>query len=136
VTFVKEGMSFSKPSGSSGGAGGGGYSVIRSQARKMAFSVYNFFKNMSEERNKLYFTKCQDISAEACGVSKSVSRICREAIILKDQRRAVFVSPRKSIDILKRAKNLDDFEKDVRRTVFEFYDRRISNSEGKKALSL
>jgi hypothetical protein len=46
VAFVEEGMSFSKPIRSSGGAGGSSYSAIHSQACKMVFSVYNFFKKI------------------------------------------------------------------------------------------
>jgi hypothetical protein len=44
-------------------------------------------------------------------VSWSVSRICREAKILNDRGSAVFVSPRKSINIPKRGTKPDDFER-------------------------
>jgi hypothetical protein len=52
------------------------------------YSMYIIsFRNMSlkKEQNSLDFLKCQDLTAEVCGVSTSrVSRICREANILTD----------------------------------------------------
>jgi hypothetical protein len=84
LNFVEKDMSFSKPSRSTGGAG---YSVICSQARKMLFAVYNFLKKyVCRTTIKLDFSKCQDLTGEACGVSASSAyRICREAKILKDE---------------------------------------------------
>jgi hypothetical protein len=62
------------------------------------------------------------ITAEACGVSTSnVSRIFREAKILKAVSCCVRVT-RKGTSIPKRATNVDEFEKDVRRIMLEFYD--------------
>jgi hypothetical protein len=52
-----------------------------------------------------------------------VSRICTEAKILEDQYPTFFMSPRKSFNIPKTATNLDDFEKNVHRTMFVFYNR-------------
>jgi hypothetical protein len=88
---------------------------------------------MSEEGKKLDLSKCQHLSNEACGVSTStVSRIQKETNILKDQCPAVFLPPRKGINILKTATNLDDFEKHERRTLFEFYDRGEYPTVGEK----
>lgn len=61
--------SFIKPGGSTGGADGDMYSVICSQADKMVFIVYNFFKKICLNNKQ----KCQDLTAEACGVSTSAS---------------------------------------------------------------
>lgn len=70
VTSVKEGMSFSKPSGTVVVLVVVVIGVIRSQARKMVFSVYNFFKKckFEEERNWI-FQSAKAIMAEAFGVS-------------------------------------------------------------------
>jgi hypothetical protein len=58
VTFGKEGIPFIKPSGTSdrsGEAGGGGYSVIGSQARKTVLGLYNFFKNIQKNERAWIF---------------------------------------------------------------------------------
>jgi hypothetical protein len=46
-----------------------------------------------------------------------------EAKLLQEQGHAVFLSHTKNISIPKGSGNVDDFEKHVSRTVFEFYDR-------------
>jgi hypothetical protein len=122
-------MSLSKQSTSNGARSSGGhsYEVLRSQARQIVFIVYSFLKKYASEdvRSKLNSSKCQDITAEACGVYKSsVSRICRDAKKSNAQGDPVFVSPRNKINMPKKVTNLDDFNKDVvRRTVLDFYDR-------------
>jgi hypothetical protein len=95
-------MSLSKQSTSSGAGSSGGrsYEVLRSQARQIVFRVHSFFKKYAsqDERNRLNFWKCQDLTAEACGIHKSsVSRICRDAKKSSAQGDPVFVSPRKKI---------------------------------------
>lgn len=117
-------MSLSKPSTSVSGRSSG-YS---SKVRRMVFNVYSFFKRYESEENRrnLDFSKCQELTAEACSVSVStVSRICREAKKAEIQGAPqLFVSPRKHINTPKRVTNLDDFEKDIfRRTIFDFYDK-------------
>jgi len=50
-----------------------------SQSKKIVYSVYLFFKNLSESKkiDANFFRKTQDITNEACGVSKrSIQRIC------------------------------------------------------------
>jgi hypothetical protein len=64
---------------------------------------------MSEEkRSRLDLPKCQDLTAEACYVSKStVSCVCREAKKGKEEgTKKLFLSPRKHINIPKRVTNL------------------------------
>jgi hypothetical protein len=73
-------MSLSKQSTSSGPSSSGdrSYEVLRSQAQQIVFRVHSFFKKYAsdDERCRLNFSKCQDLTAEACGVHKSsVSRI-------------------------------------------------------------
>jgi hypothetical protein len=121
-------MSLSKQSTSSGAGSSGGrsYEVLRIQARQIVFRVHSFLKRYAseDEQNRLNSSKCQDLTAEACGVHKSgVSRICRDAKKYSAQKDSVFVSPRKKINLPKKVTNLDDFKKDVRRTVLDFYDR-------------
>jgi hypothetical protein len=122
-------MSLSKRSTSSGAGSGGcrSYEVLRSQARQIVFRAHSFFKMYASEdkRNRLNFSKCQDLTAEECGIHKSsVSRICRDAKKSSAQGDPVFVSPRKKINMQKKVTNLEDFNKDVvRRTVLDFYDR-------------
>jgi len=45
---------------------------LHSQSKKIVYSVYLFFKKLSEseEIDAKCFIKTQDITAEACGVSK------------------------------------------------------------------
>jgi hypothetical protein len=118
-------MSLSKQSTSSG-AGGCSYEVLRNQARQIVFRVHSFLKKYAsvDERSRLNFSKCQDLTAKAYGVHKStVSKICGDAKKFSSQGDPVFVSPRKKINMPKEVTNLDNFNKDVRRTVLDFYDR-------------
>lgn len=75
----------------------------------------------------IFFPKTQDITAEACGISKrSIQRICSEARKSGDVPEAghSFTSPRKSYKRAKLVTELDDFDCDaVRRTIYEFYDK-------------
>jgi hypothetical protein len=60
-----------------------------------------------------------------------------KAHTLNDQGPTIFVSSGRSINTLKAATSLDKFEKEVvGRSVFEFYDRRVSNSERNNSFSL
>lgn len=45
---------------------------IHSQSKKIVYSVYLFFKQLSKlkELQSDFFKKTQDITAEACGISK------------------------------------------------------------------
>jgi len=68
----------------------------------------------SKEANRTS-ENCQDVSAESFGVRKPrVSNLRREA--------------RTSRDHSSMTMKLEDSDKDVGRAVYEFYDRRISNS--------
>jgi len=102
---------------------------LHSQNKKIVYSVYLFFKKLSESK-KLdadFFRKTQDITAEACGISKrSIQRICLEVKKIDElpETGPSFSSPRKSYKRAKYVSELDDFDSDVvRRTVHEFYDR-------------
>ncbi|XP_060882122.1 uncharacterized protein LOC132953799 [Metopolophium dirhodum] len=75
-----------------------------------------------------FFKKTQDVTAEACGISKrTIQRICLEARKTEEIEEAPgpsFVSPRKSYKRAKYVSEVDDFDGDiVRRTVHEFYDK-------------
>jgi hypothetical protein len=101
-------MSLSKQRTSSGAGSSGGrsYEVLRSQARQIVFRVHSSFKMCAseDERSRLNFSKCQDLTAEACGVHKSnISRICRDAKKSSAQGNPVFVSPRKKINMPKKS---------------------------------
>jgi len=99
---------------------------IHSQTKKVIFSVYNYFKVLSTDKNNPeIFRKTCEVTAEACGVSfASVKRICAEGRKLGDDGPSTsFKSPRKSYKRVKYATNLDDFDNEVvRRTVHNFYD--------------
>jgi hypothetical protein len=101
--------------------------VVRSQAQQIVFRVYSFFKKYAyeDERSRLHFSKCQDPTAEACGVHKSsVSRICRDAKKSNAEGDTVFCVTQKEKQHAKKVTNLDDFSKDVlRRTMLDLYDR-------------
>jgi hypothetical protein len=91
-----------RTSSGAGSSGGRSYEVLRSQVRQIIFRVQSFIKKYAseDERNRLNFSKCQDLTAEACGIHKSsVSRVCREAKKFNDQRDPVFVSPRKKFNV-------------------------------------
>lgn len=102
---------------------------LHSQSKKIVYSVYLFFKKLSEskELDADFFQKTQDITAEACGISKrSIQRICSEVKKIDElpETGPSFSSPRKSYKRAKYVSELDDFDSDVvRRTVHEFYDR-------------
>lgn len=70
-------LHFSKLSGSTLGARGGDYNANRSQVRKIKCTTYCFLKTSAGERRKLDFSKCQDLTAEAC-VGWSEMRSCKE----------------------------------------------------------
>lgn len=80
---------------------------------------------MSEEyRSGLDFSKWQNLTAEACSVSKwTASRVCWEAKKGQEEDTWKCLPPRKHINIPKTVTNLDDFQKDKRRIVFEYYDK-------------
>jgi hypothetical protein len=94
-------MSLSKQSTSSGAGSGGGcsYQVPRSQARQIVFRAHSFLKKYvsEDERSRLNFSKCQDLTAEACGVHKSsVSRICGDAKKSSARGDSVFVTQKEN----------------------------------------
>jgi len=54
---------------------------IHSQSKKIVYNVYLFFKKLSETKklDSNFFIKTQDVTAEACGISKrSIQRVCSE----------------------------------------------------------
>jgi hypothetical protein len=85
-------MSLSKQSTSSGAATSGGhsYEVLCSQAWKIVFRVYSFFKMYvsEDEQSRLKFAKCQGLTTGACGVHKSSVFMdlqgCKEILVLKE----------------------------------------------------
>ncbi|KAF0731469.1 DDE 3 domain-containing protein [Aphis craccivora] len=102
---------------------------LHSQSKKIIYNVYLFFKKLSES-NELYsdiFKKTQDVTADACGISKrSIQRICSEVkkTDALPEEGPSFSSPRKCYKRPKLVSELDDFDSEmVRRTVHEFYDR-------------
>lgn len=102
---------------------------LHSQSKKIIYNVYLFFKKLSES-NELYsdiFKKTQDVTADACGISKrSIQRICSEVKKTDElpEEGPSFSSPRKCYKRPKLVSELDDFDSEVvRRTVYEFYDR-------------
>jgi hypothetical protein len=100
-------ISLSKQSTSSGAGSSGGcsYEVLHSQARKIHFTVYSFFKKYKpeDERSRLNFSKCQVLIAKAYGVHKSsVSWICRDTKKSSTQEDPVFVLLRKKINMQKK----------------------------------
>jgi len=105
-------------------------SDVHSQSKKIIYSVYLFLKKLSEKEDldANFFKKTQDVTAEACGISKrTIQRICLEARKNGETEEAPgpsFVSPRKSYKRAKYVSEVDDFDGDiVRRTVHEFYDK-------------
>lgn len=102
---------------------------LHSQSKKIVYSVYLIFKKLSEskELDANFFRKTQDITGEACGISKrSIQRICSEVKKTDElsETSPYFSSPRKSYERAKYVSELDDFDSDVvRRTVHEFYDK-------------
>ena len=119
-------MSLSKPSTS--GETIYTHKVLHKQARAMVFSVYNFFKTISDQeiRNNTNFARCRELTAKACLISEhSVTNIVKEG---KQSNKvgcaSSFISPGKHRTVKKRKTNLDDFEKCVlRRTIFDLYDK-------------
>ena len=104
-------------------------SDLHSQSKKIVYNVYLFFKKLSEtsELDSNFFKKTQEITAEACGISKrSIQRICSEVRKSDELPEAgpSFTSPRKSYKRAKNVTELDDFDSDVvRRAIYEFYDK-------------
>lgn len=92
----------------------------RRQTKMIIQNIYNFFVKHRLAPEKLDFTKTQNVTAEACGVSLStVQKVAQENRNNKGQ----FLSPRKSISSKRPKTDLDDFNKDVvRRIIYDFYD--------------
>lgn len=106
---------------------------IHSQTKKTIFSVYKYFKKLSNDKSNLevanFFKQAQQMTAEACEVSiATVRRITSEASkssCSESEEGPKFTSPRKTFKRVKYATDIDDFDVDiVRRTVHEFYDNR------------
>ncbi|KAF0745140.1 DDE 3 domain-containing protein [Aphis craccivora] len=104
---------------------------IHSQTKKTIFSVYKYFKQLSNDKSNLevanFFKQAQQITAEACEVSiATVRRITSEASkssCSESESEPKFTSPRKTFKRMKYATDIDDFD-GGRRTVHEFYDNR------------
>jgi hypothetical protein len=76
--------------------------------------IISLKKYMSEEKqSRLDFSKCQDLISKECCVTKgTVPHVCREAKKGNGQgTEKVLLSPRKCINIPKRATNIDDLQK-------------------------
>lgn len=60
-----------------------GKSNIHKQNKRIIYSVYTFFKNLSEnpqEAENINFHKAQELTAKACGIHRrTVQRVCSEA---------------------------------------------------------
>lgn len=106
---------------------------IHSQTKKTIFSVYKYFKKLSNDKSNLevanFFKQAQKMTAEACEVSiATVKRITSEASkssCSESEPEPKFTSPRKTFKRAKYATDIDDFDVDiVRRAVHEFYDNR------------
>lgn len=95
----------------------------RRQTKRIVQNVYNFFLKLRLKPNfeKIDFTKTQNVTAEACGVSlRTVQRISLE----NKKNDGKFISPRKNISPKRPKTDLDSFNQDiVRRTIHEFYDQ-------------
>jgi len=106
---------------------------IHSQTKKTIYSVYKYFKKMSNDKTNPevanFFKQAQQMTADACEVSVvTVKRITSEAsksLSSESESGPKFTSPRKTFKRVKYATDIDDFDVDiVRRTVHEFYDNR------------
>ena len=116
-------MSLSKQSSSEGQRH---FQVLRSQARQIVYKFHNYFKELKSQgrRKEIIFLKTQELTANAFGIHRTlVSRVCREAARVSFQWSTKFLSPRKRLNITSKVTDLDDFEKDIVRTVLKFYDR-------------
>jgi len=72
-----------------------------------------FLKNYRDQKNFDIFQKTQDITAEACGISKrSIQRICSKVKKNNElpETGCFFSSPRKSYKRAKYLSELDDFD--------------------------
>jgi transposase len=99
------------------------------QTKQVVYSVYRYFKHLvlSDPTATVQevFSNTQHVTAQACSLSvRSVQRITAEGNKDKEENCA-FSSPQKKKEHKKWVTDLDEFDLDVvRRTVFEFYDRK------------
>lgn len=111
----------------------GSSSDVRSQSKKIVFSVYNNLKELVHSKpgatiNEV-FNKTQEMTASLCSLSlRTVQRICQEGNknvpFTGECSKELFKSPKKKIPHKKWITGLDDFNKDVvRRSIQAFYDR-------------
>lgn len=100
---------------------------IAKQSKSIIANVYGFFKFLSEnpdERANLNFHQPAEITARACGVSKTTVYRCNKTVVSAGSEDEIFETPRKKYKRDKKRTGLDDFDKDVvRKTVLSFYDK-------------
>jgi len=101
-----------------------------SQSEKIIYSMYIFLKQLLEKSDLTadFFKSAQVITAQACRIShRTVKQICAEARNSDDPETPdaspTFISPRKGYKRAKTVSELDDFDSDIVRTVYEFYFR-------------
>jgi hypothetical protein len=115
--------------------------VLHQQSRQIIYIVYKFLKKLSDDDcAKMDFSKMQELTVQACGTGSvhTESRICSEAkVSVRQKGLPIFRSPGKKHNMQKLVTNLDNFEKDVLRSIiFGFYGSGEFPTAKKLALEL